>query len=620
MCLHRILPLVCLGIIGVPVAAQHASARIDVFGDPLPPAALCRMGTIRLRHGALVQDVQFIADGKWLMTGSHDNTVRIWDPQTGREVHRFVGRWGCLAPDGKTLMTWGYGFHAWDFASGKELPWSAATFEKAAPYGGAAAFTRDGKAIVLGGQASHSDDAKEDGKLKVRTFDLATGKLRSEWLGPRFNGDMHSYVIPGGEVIGFSFAHHYEPDDNLRLYDAATGKLLASCQHSINPGWSADGSRIVTQAPQPDGAKQRMHLLVYDAKSGKELFRHQGDTEMTAALTPDGSKVAFMDRYDNRAGKRILCIADVASGKILHALVCAAGQNHNLRFSANGAWLAVAQEGGNLQVWDVARGKLVRAIDSPLGGSGWRAEVSPDGKLLAAADGNTPVVHLWSLETGKKVPDSNAMDWGPHAMAFSHGGKKLATLTYDGIARVWDTASGKQLERLLKLASEDGEFLFEEPRLFWAGNGHLHMLAVARSAWPPGDSSKPALTIHLVDLTTGKPLRSFGKLNEGHHSWTVSADQGKLAAVLGDRIAVWDIQTGQERRSVPLTRAEAKPKLGVRDLDGFALGLAPNGKTLAVCDRIRVNALVRAFRPLDDLGAGFRQAAQRVLGKRHRPA
>jgi WD40 repeat protein len=595
MCRLSIVPVFGLGILATTLAAQPPP-RDDVFGDPLPAAARARIGTVRLRHGALAKDVRFVAHGRWLLSGSDDNTVRLWEPRTGREVHRFAGRWGCLAPNGKTLVTWGNGFHAWDLATGKELPWSAATFGETSPYDAVAAVTRDGKSIVVAGAAYHAGMPEDDGKLEVRTLDLATGKLRSQWLGPRFNGDMQRYIFPGGAAVGVSFAHHYEPDDNLRLYDAASGKLLASCQHFTNLQWSDDGTRLVTQAPQPEGAMHRMHLLVYDAGTGKERFRYQADAEMIAALSPNGATVAFLHRHENAGAKRIIRVADVAGGKVLHELACAAGSNPSLRFSANGAWLTAALDGGTIEVWDVAQGKRVHSMATSLGGFAWRAEVSPDGKFLAAADGNTPVVHLWSLETGKKVPDNTALDWGPIAMAFSRDGKKLATITSHGVACIWDAASGRQLQHLPTLAAEDGYYPFEQPQLVWAENGHLHMVAVAGSAWPPGADSKQAHTVHLVDLTTGKPLRAFGPLGELNHSWTVSADHRTLAALVSDRIVVWDIATGQERCRMPLSKSEAK--LGVRDLDGFALAVAPSGTVLAICDRLQINDLSTRFGPL----------------------
>src|SRR5207247_1709646 len=41
---------------------------VDLFGDPLPPEALARLGTIRMQHGMSVQAIAFAPDGKSLAT------------------------------------------------------------------------------------------------------------------------------------------------------------------------------------------------------------------------------------------------------------------------------------------------------------------------------------------------------------------------------------------------------------------------------------------------------------------------------------------------------------------------------------------------------------------------
>ena len=66
-------------------------------------------------------------DGRWVATGSHDRSARIWDSATGTERHRLhVGEWltdTAFSPDGTRLATVAIGGQArlWDPASGREL-------------------------------------------------------------------------------------------------------------------------------------------------------------------------------------------------------------------------------------------------------------------------------------------------------------------------------------------------------------------------------------------------------------------------------------------------------------------------------------------------------------------
>jgi WD40 repeat protein len=473
------------------------------------------------------------------------------------------------------------------------LPWSAARPRDLAS-GGPATFTADGKGVVLRLTAT----ASEEGKLKIGTFDLATGKLRSQWLGPRWNGDLGLHLFPAGDIIGVNFGRGWDPDNRLELYDAATGKTLARVQFFSRLHHSADGSRFVTEAPQPDGVKPRIVLLVVDSKTGKERYRYPSGEEMAAALSPDGAKVAFMPR-SQRAARPLVRIVEVATGKLLHELPCSAVDSTSLRFSENGAWLVAAHDRGILQVWDVVRGKSVRQITRQFWSSQCVADVSPDGTLLAAADDNTPLVHVWSLATGKLLPDLYATEFGPSAVALAPDGKKLATITSHGIVAVWDAASGRLTARWPMVPNEDRYIPFQSPRLHWAEDGHLHLLGVASSAWPAGAGGSPAESLHLVDLTTGKPLRSFRHPDTPVRWWTASADHRTLASFVEDGIVLWDAATGRAYSKLPLSDSDLQFMLRKQDLvHPVGLAFAPNGKTLAVCgQRLGGGALAR-FGPL----------------------
>src|SRR5262249_42863439 len=63
--------------------------KVDPHGDPLPPGAIARLGTVRWRHGDGAIFVAFLPGGKTLLTVGRDETVREWDVATGKERRRF---------------------------------------------------------------------------------------------------------------------------------------------------------------------------------------------------------------------------------------------------------------------------------------------------------------------------------------------------------------------------------------------------------------------------------------------------------------------------------------------------------------------------------------------------
>src|SRR5262245_38280620 len=82
---------------GEPPAAAKAPAepapvqRFDANGCPLPAGAISRLGSLRLRHGGSVTNLLYTRDGKGLVSAGGEATVRLWDPDTGKELRRFEG-------------------------------------------------------------------------------------------------------------------------------------------------------------------------------------------------------------------------------------------------------------------------------------------------------------------------------------------------------------------------------------------------------------------------------------------------------------------------------------------------------------------------------------------------
>jgi WD40 repeat protein len=89
-------------------AERKLPALTSVWPPPdLPKAALRRTLT---GHIGFVAAVAIAPDSSWLVTGSDDWTVRIWDPATGQSRALLTGHTGpvtavAIAPDGNWLAT-----------------------------------------------------------------------------------------------------------------------------------------------------------------------------------------------------------------------------------------------------------------------------------------------------------------------------------------------------------------------------------------------------------------------------------------------------------------------------------------------------------------------------------
>ena len=106
-------------------------------------------------HSLWVDGLAFAADGKAVVSGCYDRTLRVWDVAAGKEV-RTISTGSpvmkmALSPDGKlaAAATWGEGIvRVFDTATGREV-------RRLSQYSGnqgyAVAFSPDGRTLATGG-------------------------------------------------------------------------------------------------------------------------------------------------------------------------------------------------------------------------------------------------------------------------------------------------------------------------------------------------------------------------------------------------------------------------------------------------------------------------------------
>ena len=402
-------------------------ARRTAGANPPLQDLVAILGDSRLKHWAVVRCVAFSPDGKTLASGSHDNTVKLWDPTAGSELRTLKGHTSsvmCVAfsPAGKTLAS-GSGDQTvklWDPATGSELR----TLKGHTGVVISVAFSPDGKTLASG-SADHT----------VNLWDPAAG---SELRTLKGHTDQVYSVALSSDGKTLASASH---DNTVKLWDPAVGSELRTLKghsnHVYSVAFSPDGKTLASGS-----LDQTVRL--WDVATGKEvqpLTGHAGQIN-SIVFSPDDRRLL------TGGNDRTVREWDAITGKELSRYTDPYLVRSVVYWPRNGQALCGSHD-TSLRVLDLATGRELRRFEGHTAGIASLA-ISPDGRqaLTGSHDGSA---RLWDLERGKEVRSEQ------HAgqvcsVAFSPDGRRAISGCHEMDLKLWDVGTGKELRRFGNLA------------------------------------------------------------------------------------------------------------------------------------------------------------------------
>jgi mono/diheme cytochrome c family protein len=233
-------------------------------------------------------------------------------------------------------------------------------------------------------------------------------------------------------------------DRTVRLWDVATGRELRRFEGHTDEvtcvAFTPDGKRLLT------GGRDRT-LRLWDVPSGRELRRLRGHTDAVraVAVAADGRRAA------TGADDGTVRLWDLTGGAEAGCLTGQAGAVRAVAFAPDGRRLLSAGQDGSLRLWDVGTGQEVRRFEGHTRAV-YSVAFSPDGRR-ALSGGEDRGVRLWDVEGGRELQRFDGHASAVVRVAFTPDGRQALSggsqyRTADKVVRVWDLATGRQVQGL----------------------------------------------------------------------------------------------------------------------------------------------------------------------------
>lgn len=302
-------------------------------------------------HTYNVYSTEFSPDGRYILSGSGDSTIRLWDVESGECIRELPG---VSAANGGSRAT----FH---------------------PNGKWIAITSGGNSISL---HSLSDSTT------LKTFVCKVGTA-TEILNGKHIYDL-KFSPDGNTLASMSF------DSKIRLWNVTTGesKVLMSAKDQSNAAisFSPDGSKLAVISL--DG-----FVEIWDMETYHNIYTIDLETtgSSTIEFSPDGKMFA------TGSADEIIKLWNTEDGKLVSTLQGHKGSVNTVAFSPDGKYLVSGSQDGTLKIWNVQSGKC---IDSWQGHDGAVYSVcfSPDGGLVVSGSEDSDVT-VWEFKPLQELMD-----------------------------------------------------------------------------------------------------------------------------------------------------------------------------------------------------------------------
>ena len=314
-------------------------------------------------------------DGKTIVSGSLDDTIKIWDAKSGVMLRSLEGHKGsvnsvAISKDGNTIVSGSSdnSIRIWDTKSGAMLR----SLEGHKSYVNSVAISEDGNTIVSG---------SNDGSIKI--WDAKSGAMLRSLEGHKYSVNSVAISEDGNTIVSGS------DDSSIKIWDTKSGVMLKSLEGhkgDVNSvAISKDGNTIVSGS----GDKS---IKIWDTKSGAMLRSLEGhkDSVRSVAISEDGKSIV------SGSWDKSIKIWDAKSGAMLRSLEGHKSYVYSVAISEDSKTIVSGSDDNSIKIWDTKSGAILRSLEGHKGDVNSVA-ISKDGKTIVSGskDGS---IKEWSVD------------------------------------------------------------------------------------------------------------------------------------------------------------------------------------------------------------------------------
>lgn len=377
------------------------------------------------------------------------------------------------------------------------------------------------------------DPRGRDGGQK---FERMVPDDKRDFIMERIRGDGHQGWFPiwSSPAIG----HHSGVIDSLAV--SSDGNKLSSAGDDYIRVWDLTGGRLLRTFPRPDNFQGPM------------------------AFVSDGASLLTADK--------VIRIWDLEAGSPSGQLEGNDGDIKSLSVSRDENYVVAGCDQLSICVWEWPGGRLLHKFDTEEVVD--LISISPDSSRLAwAARGKESTekrVHIWNLQSGKKLKSFSGPDGGLMSLLFNSDGSQIFAGGWNGEVEVWSVDQGEKLHvlhpegdvvRNLQLSRDGDRILTATNSMTQVWDAHSYSMLEGvprRHQIVTSEIFSPDFK-KIVGGITGRlsvfdPLKVSGTSFDGHFSPIVGVTFNRDGNIVASRdleggVNLWDLTTGECLRS-----------------------------------------------------------------------